>query len=146
MFLVSSVDSFLVLQNKLQAYNICIGNPDDRFVLLCEQRKGKFLSVTKEVVAFLDDTDAHVTVRHALCQQLVDESSSRCIVCRSYRDRLRAMYSRDQKCHGTVRAKTNDRFLQTPQRKARLQSLGDQLKVSEANICRLNDKLHLHQQ
>ena len=139
---VSSVDSFLALKNKLQTYKKCIGNPDDQFVSLCKERNGKFLSLKKEVVAFLDNTDAHVvTVRHSLCEQLVDESSSRCIVCQSYRANLRAMHSRGKKYHGTVNAKTNDRFLQTPQRKARMQSLRSQIKSSDAKIRRLKDQL-----
>ena len=54
---------------KLESYNRCVGNPDSRFVSLCEHRKGKFLDKKKNVVSFLHESPK--TVRHVDCELIV---------------------------------------------------------------------------
>ena len=44
-----STESFINLLDRLQKCKICIGNPDNYLVSLCEERKGKFLSVKKKL-------------------------------------------------------------------------------------------------
>lgn len=43
------------LIDTISVSNICSGNYEERFIALAKARKGKFLSVSGEIVALLDD-------------------------------------------------------------------------------------------
>ena len=133
-----TVQSFIDLVNKLESYNRCVGNPDSRFVSLCEHRKGKFLDKKKNVVSFLHESPK--TVRHVDCELIV-KKGSRCTVCCNYRSRLRAMCSSFSKSNCDL-LNTNHRFLRTPQQKSRILSLRKKCKITKAQNRKLSDKLN----
>lgn len=81
---VLSLHDFSSLLNILFGCFICPGNSDSRFVEFCQNRKGKFFSVKKTVVPFLDIFDSsHPTVRHISCELLVGKKN-KCAVCVHY--------------------------------------------------------------
>ena len=138
---VLTCESFLELVTRLQTYYTCIGNGDSHFVKMCEIKKGKFLSIKKELVAFIHETDLCKVVRHVSCELLVNKEDQRCTVCQAYRARLRAMYS--SSCKSNLAAnKTNLRFLQTPQHKSRIVSLRKRIKNIKAKNRRLSRLLN----
>lgn len=54
--------------------SVCPGNKDDRSVEFCHCKKGKFLSIKKDIFAFPDTSDPLVTtVRHSSCHVLVQK-------------------------------------------------------------------------
>ena len=135
---ILTTDAFLALLNKLEQCYACIGNPDDRFVELCNQRKGRFVSLKNEVTAVIQES--HQTVCHVSCQLLVEKENARCDVCTKYRSALRAMVSSSQKSKLEA-TKANYRFLRTPLRKAQLVSLRKRMKKAIADNKRLKKKL-----
>jgi hypothetical protein len=137
-----SIESFIQLVEVFKSSFICIGNPDDRFVELCEKKKGSFLSVKRSVVVFLHVTvGLGKTVLHVSCELLVNDSDTSCSVCHSYRNRLRAMHSCFQK--GSFGApQTNFRYLNTPQRKSQLLSIRRKVRTSQNKVFRLQERLN----
>ena len=127
---VLTYDSFVELITRLQASYVCTGNRDAHFITLCESKKGKFLSIKKELLAFTD----YKTVRHASCER---EKDHRCTICQAYRPNLRAMYSSSQKSNMATSETTNHRFFQTPQHKRRIISLRKAMKNMRAKNQRL---------
>ena len=85
------------LISKLNSLNVCVGQPDTKFVDVCIAKNGQILSRNKQVVAYLDSTacmsiDGQVyakTVRHSGCEMLIPGSC--CDKCAGYRDNLRAI-------------------------------------------------------
>ena len=84
--------------------NTCVGNPDPKFVTLGKAKKNRyFLSVKKEIVAYLDNNAVVTvngetypeTVRCSECYLLTTEI--RCPVCISYRASLTSQYHRSLK-------------------------------------------------
>ena len=47
-------ESFNLLIQKVNAFQVCPGNPDSNFMSMSDSRKGKFLSVTGKVNAYED--------------------------------------------------------------------------------------------
>jgi hypothetical protein len=113
--LISTHELLIELFTVLHSSYTCIGNGESTFVSMCEKRKGKFMSVKRDVIAFVHEADAAKVVRHVSCELLVKEDNQRCSVCHTYRNRLRAMYSRFSKIN-PLSIKTNHRYLSTPQR------------------------------
>ena len=112
--------------------SICPGHPDELFVKMAVSHKGKLVSVSGEVVGFLDDhIPANVngstfskTVRTVACDVLVH--GAKCDTCKEYRPQLRAMYSRWSRkaCTTSTPPKFgNNRYLNTPQKQRKLKSL-----------------------
>ena len=122
--------------------SLCPGNNDKHFVDLCNIRKGQFLSLQKDVVAFIDKSNLSLpTVRHSSCHIVVN-NEKRCAVCNRYRNVLRAIYSSSKKS-SNVLPKTNYRFLNTPQRIRQKTSLRNKVKNLVAKNKRLKEKLTL---
>ena len=49
------ISSMSTLLQKVSSLNTCVGNPEAKFVALCETKKNKqFLSASKQVIAYLD--------------------------------------------------------------------------------------------
>ena len=107
-----SVKSVTLLLNQVADLHTCIGNPEQKYPVLAEAKKhGQFLSVNKEVVAYLDnhacvtvgDQQYPTTVRSSKCHLLT--SALRCSVCTAYRNSLRAQHSRALCESSSVRSK-----------------------------------------
>ena len=121
--------SLAKLVDILDMASICPGHPDDNFLKMADSRKGKFTSVSEEVVAFTDD---HIpvtfngstfsrTLRTAACDILVH--GGKCDACTAYRPQLRSMYSRWSRKTSTPPKFGNNRYLNTPQKQAKLKNL-----------------------
>ena len=84
----STVNSFL---EKLDSLRICIGNPDNNFIELCEAQKGRILSPDGSVSAFVDSFSTlkcegesySSTVRTTKCDMIV--TGNKCKYCKKYR-------------------------------------------------------------
>ena len=94
----------LKLMSIVNELNTCVGNPELKFISLGKAKKNRrFLSVNKEVVAFLDsnavvtvDGETYLeTVRCSKCYLLTTEV--RCPVCTSYCVSLNSQYHRSLK-------------------------------------------------
>ena len=100
----------------LTASNICVGNPDGRFVEMAKSREEKFLSASHEVDSVLDSgrcvtvgsVSHSSTIRHCQCELLVMTSSPRCKCCSKYRNNLRANHCKE-KTAGAVHASLSER-------------------------------------
>ena len=109
-------DAFKDLVTIIRDFNICIGHPDPKFIQMAKARKGKFLSLKKQVVSYLDSNCCIIfngeihpsTIRHSKCEFLIE--GSLCKVCSSYRSNLRAMYSNFMK-RKNFKMSGNDRYM-----------------------------------
>lgn len=109
---------FKVLVSRLDAMNVCCGNPDANYTEMLESKKGKIVSATGATIAYLD-TNCQKTVRHHSCILLTEEKYSKCSGCSSYRDNLRSIYYnyiKSKQSEPSVRS--NFRYLSSPQKKA----------------------------
>ena len=131
----------------------CAGNPDEQYLSVVDQRKGKVRRETEES-AFIDDfspveINGEVflrTVRSAECEYLVRDA--RCDSCKSYRANLRALSSRHkQQALSTPTKRTstsshvNFRYLNTPEKAKRLANCSTEAKVAKKKVNRLEQKL-----
>ena len=128
--------------------NICSGNYEERFIALASARKGKFLSVSGDIVALLDESfcvqlngiQYSSTIRHRDCHLLVNGLI--CTPCNKFRDTLRSLSSRsNQLVLRTPSLYTNIRWLKTPQKTARLMSLRKAIKTKNRQLKQLRMKL-----
>ena len=130
-------DSAQKLVELIDSCNFCIGNSEEQFIELARKRKGKFLSVSGEPVAYFEEDvcfrvatgeERCATIRHKDCLLLL-LTSEVCYVCDKYRNTLRAMLCRQQKSLlQSPHPKMNKRFFRTPQRRRHLQSLQKKLR------------------
>ena len=104
---VLSTSKLPQLVDVLVNSSICPGNNDEVMIDLCKKRKGNFLTIKKDLVAFLHVFGRTKTVRHVLCSLLVKEEARRCSVCMKYRNQLRAMASQS-KLQSIVSSRKND--------------------------------------
>jgi hypothetical protein len=138
---ILSLTSFTEVISVFQSCFECSGNTDDRFVQMCQLRKGQFLSVKKTIVAFLhSNSEGHATVRHVSCEILVNSEGVSCSVCKDYRNRLRAMHSSFIKSNSKATC-VNIRYLSTPKRKVRVNSLRSKVKNSRNALNRVKRQL-----
>ena len=139
--------SLAKLVDILDMASICPGHPDDNFLKMADSRKGKFTSVSEEVVAFTDD---HIpvtfngstfsrTLRTAACDILVH--GGKCDACTAYRPQLRSMYSRWSRKTSTPPKFGNNRYLNTPQKQAKLKTLATRAYTAEKELRKLKEKL-----
>ena len=135
----------------------CAGQPDIHFVNMVKAKKGKILSKDgKVVVAFVDECEIvrdetvyQYTVRSSDCE--LASTTDKCVSCQKYRANLRAMYSRWSKRRAgdeqastsgsTSSSHTNDRYLNTPEKKAKAADLRKRLHTAEASMKRLSDRI-----
>lgn len=128
----------------LDKATVCPGNPDDHFASLATAHKGVFKSANGEENAFLEKGFPvnlngevyHQTIRTAQCSLLVGQG--KCSACKNYRPQLRAMFSRWSKKSSVTAKYTNNRYLNTPQTKDKLEKL--QVQASNAER-RLQEKI-----
>ncbi len=115
---MSCLDSLL---NWLM-FNVYAGHPDNKLVLFCEAKKGKFTSTDGKEVAFLDDylpislNGSYVmywcAVLSMLRVRIIEELTIR-LLCNRWHKRNSDSMS-DSSCH------TNHRFLTTPEKHHKL--------------------------
>ena len=97
------ISSMSTLLQKVSSLNTCVGNPEAKFVALCETKKNKqFLSASKQVIAYLDSGISVIlngqeypsTVRCSSCSLLID--GIRCEMCTKYCKNLLTSISRQK--------------------------------------------------
>ena len=142
------------LLKLVDTLSICAGHPDQHFLDLADSHKGKFQSITKSTVAFIDTTypiflNGEVysrTIRTTACEVLVH--GPKCEACKKYRPVLRFLHSQwvrqlksDAEKHTAVSSHTNYRYLRTPQRKELMSKLRAEVKSKRNEVERLKSKL-----
>ena len=141
-------EHLLNLFSKIEDLFVCEGHKDIHFVKMVAARKGKIVSPDGKIVAYVDNHTIErngeiytSTVRTSDCEVLC--STLRCSSCKSYRANLRAIYSRwsKQSCDGSdTSSHTNDRYLNTPQKRAKMNALRNRMHAAE-EVKRLKDKV-----
>jgi hypothetical protein len=142
---ILSSGDFSTLLNIVKTYHLCSGNPEQKYISLCKDKKEKIMSSSGNINAFLHTTgDYFESVRHVNCEVLVKENGQRCSVCHKYRNTLRAMYSRSLNVltTSTPHRKANIRYLHTPQQKRRILSLKKRVAKVSAQNRRLSEKIN----
>ena len=125
--------------------HLCTGNSEKQFIELAKRRKGKFLTTTGDIIAFLDDSfglEGCSTIRHTNCAVLLSTSGV-CSVCSNYCNTLRALLSRHRNQACSPHPNKNFRFFTTPQRRAHLQCLRKAIRNKNRQLKRLRAKLDI---
>ena len=137
------------LFSKIENLSICAGHTDIHFVKMVSAKKGKIISPDGKIAAYVDNCTTEIggeiyksTVRTSDCELLC--SSVKCPSCKAYRANLRAIYNRwaKQSSDGSdTSSHTNDRYLNTPQKKAKIGALRIRMHAAEEEVKRLKDKV-----
>ena len=146
---INSLKKLIELVNKLQ---ICAGHPDSSFLSFCRAKKGKFTSKDGHEVAHIDSylpirLNGQIypeAIRTTACEILV--TGLKCVSCKNYRRTIRLLYNRWQKrssdstgdsssCH------TNDRYLNTPEKILKINSLRKRVRKAESELKKLKEKV-----
>ena len=120
-------------------------------------KKGRITSNNGKVVAYVDN--AHVelngdvntqTIRTSNCELI--SHSVKCSSCTKYRPTLRSMYHRWNKCQtqnvgaaassGKTSKFTNERYMNTPEKRAKIDSLRKRAYTAEQRVTKLCEKIH----
>jgi hypothetical protein len=106
-------------------YQLCCGNPEEKFTFLCKNKKGKVTSSSGTSTAIIHMArNGFETVRHVDSEVLVKEDGKTCAVCSKYRSTLRALHSKSAKTStASTPIQTNIRYLGTPQQRRRILAL-----------------------
>lgn len=130
---------------------VCPGHPDQHFVAMANGSRGKFTSTSGGVTAYLDKNAAVEingqtyceTIRASRCHLLI--RGTKCPECVSYRDTLRSMHHRwlkRQKASpsqvSSTHSHTNERWLNTPQRRMKASKLKKRVISAEKKVKYLN--------
>ena len=149
-----SPDNISSILKKIDSLVVCAGQPDERFVQMGAERKEVFRSADGAIVATVDDNAVVTvggkvitsTIRTTNCQLLVDVeySSPHCASCSKYRSNLRAIYTRWSSDHDhqtDTSNHTNNRFLNSPQKKEKLKMLKKRAGDAELKVKLLQKKI-----
>ena len=131
----------------LDTARVCPGNPEEHFIPLAEAHKGEFKTSSGQVKArvekgFCVEANGNVylqTIRTTSCSLLVGQGT--CSSCKSYRPQLRSMHSRFTKKSAITAKYANNRYLNTPQKKGKLEKLQARAYSAEKEIKRLREKI-----
>ena len=140
---VLTAETLSLLLTKLDGLPICAGQPDVHFVKMVAAKKGKIISPDGKVAAYVDDDTCTKTIRTGDCELICP--TPKCESCKSYRANLRSMYNRWSKHRAfdgsDTSSHTNDRYLNTPEKKAKLDGLRKRVYAAEEEVKRLKDKV-----
>ena len=151
---INCADALQRLVQAVSSLYVCAGHPEEEFVSLVEARKGKIQRGTcNEESAVIDEYPVELngqvyfkTVCSANCEILVHEV--KCDACKAYRPNLRSLRSRHKKQINLTPTKrtsavsrVNFRYLNTPEKVARLSSCSTEAKVAKKEIKRLKERL-----
>ena len=145
--LISSPTIISGLLNCIHYAAICPGNPDERFVTLCEKRGGT-IKKGGDVIAYLDNSSlvGCRSVRRVECEIICDLSSRRlrCQACQSFRSTLRSAVHRtiSSKDDNTAASShTNYKHLTPDEKSQRMKNLHQSLRVAKQQAKRLQAKV-----
>lgn len=140
--------------SSLETLSVCPGHPDPHFVDMVSSKKGKVISPSGNVAAYIDCNAAVTlkgqtfgqTVRSSNCKILVP--NGKCSACVTYRDSLRAMHHKWTKRQDESPSKVtsthshvNERWLNTPQKKTKLARVKLRLRASEKKSAYMKEKI-----
>ena len=134
-------ETISTLLSKIDGLNICCGQPDENFVNMIKAKKGKITSHDSRVACFLDELAQPPTLRTSKCEVLC--GTDKCSACTKYRPVLRSMFHRwSKKCSDAIPAAfTNERYMNTPQRKEKMGKLKKRVHIAEQTVLRLQQKI-----
>ena len=144
-------DSLNNLLQLLDRLHVCCGQPDSHFISMVNAKKGKIISSDGKVAASIhqyapiavNGEHYRATVRMGSCEMV--STSQKCTSCKSYRDTLRAMYNRWCKrrtCDlSDTSSHSNERYLSTPEKKAKMSKLKQRVRVAEKQVQNLRAKI-----
>lgn len=144
-----SAESLANLIAVVDRCSICPGHPDENFLKMLEDKKGKLMSKNQGEISTIDNHSPvqmngrtfSKTVRHSKCQMLVSEG--KCSTCVKYRNSLRRIYHRWSKKKLSPRRRegtnshTNFRHLNTPEKRRRYRNLRRRLLSTEKEVEKL---------
>ena len=128
-----TAESFASLLSTIDRLHVCAGHPDPHFVSMVSAKKGVLKSSTGAASAILDDYAPIVlngeyfteTVRTSGCELILNDV--KCQSCKAYRATLRVMYSRWSSRDSSTISKTTsrviERYLNTPEKKAKMENM-----------------------
>ena len=136
---------------RIDSLNVCAGHPDGRFLEITKVRKGKFMSVSGNLVALVDESCPVVlngevytsTIRTAKCEMLVN--GVKCESCKDYRSTLRGIchchnaHKPNKSSEGSSHA--NYRYLKTPEQRERMSQLKAEIDHSKREISKLRSTI-----
>ena len=133
------------LIDTISVSNICSRNYEERFIALVSAGKGKFLSMSGEIVALLDESfcvqlngvQYSSIVRHHDCHLLTEGLN--CTPCYKFRDTHHSLFCKSNQLFLiTPSLYTNFQWLKTPQKNACLMSLRKAIKTKNRQLKQLN--------
>lgn len=139
------------LLQQVNCLNICCGQPDAHFLSMIKAKKGRITSPDGHVRAYIDehapvthgDDCYQATIRTASCELLT--TANKCSSCKTYRGALRSMHSRWVKRNACDMSDTtshsNERYLNTPQRKLKMSKLKKRVVVAERQANKLSARI-----
>ena len=150
----TSVEDIAQLLSQLDQLRVCPGHPDPHFVAMVNTRKGRITSASGDIAAYVDTNCAvelngqtyTETIRSSRCHLLI--RGMKCSECVSYRDTLRSIHHRWSKQQNKSPSKvtsththTNERWLNTPQRKEKVSRLKSRMRASEKKTKYMAEKI-----
>lgn len=151
---ITSYEGIPQLLSQLDQLRVCPGHPDPHFVAMVNTRKGKITSASGDIAAYVDANCAvelngqtyNETIRSSRCHLLI--RGMKCSECVSYRDTLRSIHHRWSKKQSKSPSKatsththTNERWLNTPQKKEKVSRLKSRMRASEKRAKYMAEKI-----
>ena len=143
-----------LLLSTIDNLHVCAGHPDAHFLEMAEAIKGTLKSINCSVAAYVDnnapvevDGKNYIkTLRSSGCHLLC--TTSKCSVCVSYRDNIRAMYHKWIKSSknmpstsASASSHVNDRWMRTPERREKAASLKRRMRSAESTVKYMKKKI-----
>ena len=141
-----SVNELITIVHKL---HVCAGQPDSKFFTFVESKNGKLCNKSGSVAAFSDHYAPvslngemfQSTVRTTNCELLVH--GERCKPCSLYRKTLRVLHDRWCKRNSdelsSSSSHANNRYLNTPEKLAKVTNLRQRVRNAEVEVFKLKD-------
>ena len=135
-----SEETFSKLLAKLDSASICMGQPDADFVCMVTAKKGMVVSRDGKIACTVDNNTYLKTVRTSDCEILC--AAEKCCACKNYRATLRSMYHRWNKKSRCSSDFTNERYMNTPEKRRKMEKLKKRVHTAEQKVVKLKEKVH----
>ena len=140
-----SIPELKEILEVLDNATICVGNPNEDYVAVVEQRGGAIRNVSGLTTAYIDRNGKQPRVRHQNCHLLT--TAETCSVCHQYQNTLRALKSKDKSSHEKEQrtkhcSHANYRYLTKEESSERLENLQKAKRALTRRNQRLKEKLH----
>ena len=140
-----SPESLCRLLQYIDSLNVCVGQPDHHFIDMASAKKGVFKSRDGKVSATLDSYACRSTIQTVKCELLTTSEKCKCRPCITYRATIRKLYNRWCKRSlspiGDSSSHTNFRYMNTPEKKAKVAELKKRATMAENEVRKLQAKI-----